>query len=404
MDRDVEYSVMPNGVRLVTRRMPGVRTVALGVWLHNGSRHESDSQHGYAHLLEHLLFKGSATYPQFKLAQHFEAMGGQINAHTGRELSALHGLVPAADAPVLLTLFASMLCDPGFTQEDLQRERGVVLQEIAGLEDVPEEHLEEEGIARAWPDHPMGRPILGRHGSVANAEAATLRDYLRERLVGQRLWIVAVGDVDHAALLHRGEALLALPTGETPQVTPPGFQGGRSEQHEDLHQSHLLWLSPAVAIDDPHYAARLMANHLFAGGVSSRLFQELREQFGLVYALHARLESFSDAGLWLVQTACQPERADDCREIVERHWAQLAAGGPTPDEFAIARAHLRANLRLEEDNPEAAMERLAREVIYLGRHRELGELEAALDAVSPASIRSLCAAAHSEPMFIHWHP
>ncbi|HEX9626077.1 MAG TPA: pitrilysin family protein [Acidiferrobacterales bacterium] len=402
MDETAEFSELSNGVRIATRRMRGARGAALGVWLINGVRHESPDEAGYAHLIEHLLFKGSAEHPQLALARRFEAMGGRINAHTGRELSALHGRVPAGDAPALLELFVSMLTRPGFTGHDLELEREVVLQEIAGIEDDPVELIEERGIALAWRDHPLGQPILGRVEVIGRAGTADLRRYLSGRLSGQRLCVVAAGDIDPAQLVERCAALAALPAGEPPAVRPPEFHPGDHGRRGAPGQAHLLWLMPTAGDADARGPAWLMANHALGGGVSSRLFQALREQRGLVYEIYSRVELYSDAGLWLVQTACDPRRAGECRAVVEDALAALAADGPTVEELDTARAQLDAELTLEADDPEAAMERLARDVIYRGRGRTVTEQRRALADVGTADVAAAVRASHARRLHLHW--
>ena len=168
----IETTQLPNGVRVITRQLPQRHSAALGVWLINGTRHEAEHESGYAHLLEHLLFKGTAELDAAALAQRFDAMGGQVNAFTGRELTAFHGLVPAADIPELLRIFIDMLRQPRFTDADLALEKQVVFQEMAMVDDSPEEALEERGIARAWRGHPMGRPVLGAREQLSRATAA----------------------------------------------------------------------------------------------------------------------------------------------------------------------------------------------------------------------------------------
>ena len=394
---------LPNGLQILSCPMP-TRSATLGFWIINGVRHQAPDQNGYAHLLEHLLFKGTAYHDARALALRFEAMGGDINAHTGRELTALHGLVPADDLYDLAALFRDMLLQPGFTTHDVAQERGVVLQEMALIRENPEEALEEAAIERVWPGHPMGQPILGDSEVIQRAGVSALRDYLHGVLQGARLCVAAAGRVDHESLLRACAPLGEHPAGIIPMQTPPRFEPGEHTARRDVTQCHQTWLMPAPPIADPAYTALAFANHLLGAGTSSRLFQTLREERGLVYGVHSRLELYSDAGLWVIQTACDADRARDCRVTVADAVRGLIDRGPTPEEMENTRRHLRAGLLLEEDDPHARMERLAQEAIYLQRHPALEERLARIDAVTPPAVQSLLAAAWARTCYWEWMP
>lgn len=396
----IRTATFANGVNVVTRRFPSQRSAALGVWLLNGVRHENANQQGYAHFLEHLLFKGIPDMDAWALADRFEAMGGEINAHTGRELTALHGLVPAEDLMDLLGLFIDMLLAPAFDSTDVDVEKEVVLQEMAMVQDNPEEALEDAAFRRAWPWHPMGRPVLGSRETISAATAADFRSYMLAQLTGGRVWIVAVGNVDHDAIVAACAPLALLPPGGGPETAQPRFTPGSHRRRGDWEQSHLLWVLPAPAFNDPSFHALVMANHILGGGASSRLFQEVREQRGLVYGIHSRLELYSDCGVWLIPTACDPHRRAECRKAVEETVEALIREGFDSDELEITRRHLWAGLVLEEDDPDGCMERLAREAIYLGRHPSLEDRTAALAAVSAEDVSRALARAWEERLFV----
>ncbi len=395
---------LANNVTIVSRAMPNTHSAALGAWILNGGRHQTAEQAGYAHLLEHLLFKGCEGMDALTMARRFEAMGGQINAHTGRELTALHGLVPEQNLLELLDMFITMLITPRFNERDLAVEREVVLQEMAMIEDTPEEAMEESAIELAWPHHPLGWPILGRQAVVENATAEGMHDYLRSLLTGNRLWIIAAGAVDHAALVQACTRLAALPPGTPPMQPAPIFTGGHHRARQDLTQSHLLWSMAAPSVSDERYPALVLANHLLGGGVSSRLFQEIREQRGLAYAIQSRLELYSDCGLWLIQTACEPDRAQECHQAVEDTLLRLMRNGPDADEVENSRNHLRASMLIAEDDPEENMERLAREAIYLKRHPTMEERLAQLAEITPETVMDNLSRAWSDTLNLEWSP
>ncbi|MEJ2566143.1 MAG: pitrilysin family protein [Gammaproteobacteria bacterium] len=392
----INSTILANGVHVVTKRLRGHHSTALGLWLLNGSRHETTAQTGYAHFLEHLFFKGTEQLDGPSLGVRLEAMGGQVNAHTGRELTALHGLVPKGYVPELLQILGGMLCRPRFDDHDVSLERQVILQELAMVEDNPEEALEDRAMGLAWPEHPLGQPILGRPEVIERATAATLRDYMRHHLSGDRIWVVAAGDVEHESLVTACRDLGQLPAGKLPRQPPPQFTPGIHAITLPGEQSQLLWIMPIPAANaDDHYA-RLVANHVLGGGVSSRLFQELRERRGLVYGIHSRLEFYSDGGTWSIHTACDPRRANACRDIVSASVEQLLQEGINEQELDIARRHLGAGLLIDEDHPDSIMERLAREAVYLRRHPDFPERMERLKAVTAETARAALATAWAQ--------
>ncbi len=405
MTPTINTTRLVNGVTIISCILPTAHSTSLGVWILNGGRHQTPAQVGYAHLLEHVLFKGTGTHSALGLARRFEAMGGQINAHTGRELTALHGLVPSQYMPELIQLFVDMLMNPRFDEQDMEIEREVVLQEVAMIADTPEEAIEETAVECVWLDHPLGWPILGREAVIANATSAALHTYLRDLLTGGRLWVVAAGAVDHAVLVQACAQLGDLPAGEPLPLSAPNFKTGHNRAQQDLAQSHLVWAMNAPAINDSaRYPALVVANHLLGGGASSRLFQEIRERRGLAYAIQSRLDLYSDSGLWMIQTACEPARVDECRRAVEDTLQQLMRDGPAADELEISRDHLRASMLIAEDDPEECMERLAREAIYQQHHCSTAERLAQLTAVTPQDIKDVLTHAWAQTLHLEWSP
>ncbi len=385
----IKSTCLANGVHVVSKPVTNSTATAVGLWLLNGSRHQRPNESGYAHFLEHLIFKGTARYDALTLAGIFEAMGGQINAYTGRELTAFHGLVPNEEATTLLALFVEVLLTPRFDDHDIAVEQDVVLQEMAMVKDNPEEMLEEAAVARVWPDHPMGWPILGSPEQIQNATPDIIGGYLTQLLKGARIWIVATGAVEHAALERASKGLLSIKEGARPRVAPPTFTESQFTKRYGIAQSCLQWDMPALPVTDTRYPALVVTSNLLGGGTTSRLFQEIREQRGLVYGIHSHLELYSDCGLWSIQTSCEPERLDECREAVAASTERLLHSGPTQRELDITRRYLKASLTLGEQNLESSMERLARDAIYLKRHPTLEEQLARLDDVNATDVMNM---------------
>ncbi|TGO03021.1 hypothetical protein PN36_14205 [Candidatus Thiomargarita nelsonii] len=361
-------TTLPNGTQVISQHIPGIQSVALGIWLQHGSRHEAPHQAGYTHLLEHLLFKGTKQHSATELATHFAAMGGQINAQTGRELTALYGLVTADKAGELLSLLLEVYLAPAFSEADVVHERQIVLQEMALGSD-----QEDAILAQIWPSN--AQPTL------QNATAAMLHDYWRENVQTCRLWITAAGAVRHDDLLERCTELSNFPKGQVPEQQSPQFVPVCHQIDNLSSQVQLTWVFPAPPFASPLLPVYIIANHLLAGSTVSRLYQALRLDRPLVYGVQGRLECYTDAGLWWIQTVVPVQHLTICRQRVETVWQTLAATGPTSAELACTLAHLQARVQLEADDSQATMERLAREAIYLGEIRTPASYLAQLESV-----------------------
>jgi predicted Zn-dependent peptidase len=365
MNREPWSHTLPNGLRLVC--LPGpTASVTLGLWLHDGSRFESADRSGWTHLLEHLWFRRTASRDGVAIAQAVDRLGGRVNAYSGRELTVLHGQAPGKRFGELTTLLLELLIGSDFTDADVNRERALIAQELAGLEYDPEATAARYLLAKVWPNHPLGREIVGTPASLARADAAALHRYRRERLVGHRLCVVAVGAVQPEQLLKLCEPLAGLPPGEAPTVVSPNFVRGRYRKSQPYGQTWLLRLMPSPATGSPDFAAAAFADQILGGGLSSRLVQCLREDLGLVYDARSWLESFSDTGLWWVQVSCNPAAADRVERELEASLLDLARRGPSEQELAVARQRSTAGLQLADDDPMLLMERLGRECLLSG--------------------------------------
>jgi predicted Zn-dependent peptidase len=384
----LQQTRLANGVRIISQADPSRRSVSLGIWWLHGSRHQSHNQSGFVHLLEHLVFKGNQQFSSQQLSDDFEAMGGQINASTGRELTSFYGVVPAQAWPELLTRLSSMLLTPGFNQHDLELEREVVGQEMAMVEDDTEEWLEELAVAHVWPKHSIGWPILGDMTQLQRASVNQLKDYLRANLTGERVLIVATGGIDHSQLVEAGQVFASLSTGQPSPNVPVRFTACRQQLSQEQQQSYLLWLMPAPALYSPDYITSIISNHLVGGGAASRLFQRLREELALVYGIDSRLELYQDSGLWLIQTSCDPERQNQCRTEVEAILWQLAEQGPNERELQLTKAHLRSSLQLDSDDIQAQHDYLAQQVIYANRLISLDEQLEQISRVSATDVQA----------------
>lgn len=390
-------TTLANGVRILSRPLPGRRSAALGFWLHNGARHDRPGESGYAHLLEHLLFRGSGRY-----APHFEALGGHVNARTGRELTVFHGLVTADRLRLLARLFTSQLLDPRLGGADLAAELPAVRHEQR-LAAADRDGQEDFVLARVWGAHPLARSISGASGDLAAVAPAAMQACHHERLTGASLWIVAAGAVDHDALVDACRTLERLPAGarahrQAPTFTPCRWSGGGGDETAEL-----LWVMPAPAPADPTYWAFVLGEQIAAGmPLSARLLQELRERCGLVYAVNSRVDLHSDCGLWWIRLRCEAALARVCRNAVEAVMAELVERGPEREELIRALAQQQARWTLEEDDPECVMERIGHEIACLDRVTALNERLARLTVAEPADVRMALAAAWRQRAAFEW--
>ena len=385
----IDVSTLSNGVQVVTDYQDNTQASTVSLWLHNGSRHQLPNQNGYAHFLEHLLFKGTQSHTAKALNDIFETMGGQINAQTGREITGFYGTVPNNDANKLLSLLQDMLLHPSFNEHDIEIEKNIVLQEMAMVRDDPEEVLTETATTNVWPNHPIGLPILGDSELITNATAQNLHDYLNSIRFGNRLWVVSVGGTPHDKVLEACKALETLPAGEAASSSTPIFTQKNTELEYGLAQSCLQWDMPALPPNHDDYPTLVVANHLLGGGTNSRLFQNVREELGLVYGIQSHLEIYSDAGLWSITTACEPENKQACFDAAEQCCETLLSHGATQHELDITRRYIKASIILENQNLEARMERLAREAIYLKHIDTIEERLAKIDKVTEQSVSNI---------------
>jgi len=380
------------------------RNAAIGIFVLNGVRHQGAGESGYAHLLEHLLFKGTASKDVLELSLCFEAMGGQVNAYTGRELMVLHGFVPGQDIYDLVAVFSDMIRAPRFSVSDFEIERDVVLQEMAMIREDPEEAIAEEAVAHVWSGHPMSQPILGFEADVAGATAGMLRAYGQKTFCGGRIFVVAAGDVESAQLVAALAALAELDTGTIPIQAPPKFGSHSRPAARDVSQAHLLWVMPGIPVGDMLEPTFTIANHLLGGGASSCLFQEIRERRGLVYDIQSRLESYADVGLWFIETSCAPQHLDECRAATEETVAQMLDGRSLTKEMAVTRRFVQATVLLDDDDPKARVERLGRELVYLGFPETTSARLAAFEQVTNEAVRHCLSTAWEQRRLFEWTP
>src|SRR5690606_4801164 len=300
----INVTTLSNGLRVVSHHMPHLETISLGVWVAAGARHESEHEHGISHLLEHMAFKGTRRRTARQIAEEIEQVGGELNAATSLEMTAYYARVLKGDEAVALDILADILQNSTFSEEELEREREVILQEIAGIQDSPDEIAYDLVQDAAYPGQAVGRPIIGTRASVARLTSTDLRTFLRTRYLAPRIVISAAGAIEHASLARHAEALFGgLNGGDSQDGSAAQYVGGRRTSRKLFEQSHLLIGFEAPSYRDQEFYAAQVFSGLFGGGMSSRLFQAARENRGLCYAIYSTAWGMADSGMFDIHAA-----------------------------------------------------------------------------------------------------
>src|SRR5215475_4093448 len=352
-----------NGLRVVSHHMPHLETVSLGVWVAAGARHEQESEHGISHLLEHMAFKGTERRSASDIAEEIEAVGGELNAATSLEMTAYYARTLKGDIAVALDILADILQIPRYREEELEREREVILQEIAATRDSPEEIAYELLQEAAFPDQAIGRPILGTAQSVARFETRDLRAFLRANYGASRMVLAAAGKVEHGVLLRHVEALFGgMNGGDSGRFEPARYTGGTRTSPKPFEQSHLVLAFPGPSYRQEEFYTAQVFSGLFGGGMSSRLFQEVRERRGLCYAIYSSCWALADSGLFGLHAATGAEMLGKLIDVVAAEFKRAAADKPAEGELARSKAQLKAGLLMGLESSSARAEQMARQL------------------------------------------
>jgi predicted Zn-dependent peptidase len=382
-----EITRLSNGLTVVTDPMPQLRSAMIGVWVDAGGRNETLAFMGISHMLEHMAFKGTATRSARDLAEEIEAVGGYLNAYTGREQTAFHARVLQDDVPLGVELLADILINPVFAPDELERERGVVLQEIGQAADTPDDIIFDHLQLVIYPDQPMGWPILGHAETVSGFQPEHLRTYMGANYRAGGMTFVSSGAVEHQAMVALvAEKFARLPAGATPAPLPARYAGGDIRVTEDLEQAHIAYALPGVSSTDPDFYAAQVYVTALGGGMSSRLFQEAREKRGLCYAISAFAQTAKDGGTIGIYTGTGEAEAAGISAVIAGEMEALAAGA-TDAEVSRAKAQMKSSLLMGLERPGQRAEQIAGHMFAFGRVLTVEELTARLDAVDAAAVR-----------------
>lgn len=385
----IRSTTLPSGLTVLSDEMPTVESASVGVWVCAGTRDETPEQNGIAHLLEHMAFKGTARRSPRAIAEEIEAVGGQINAYTSREQTAYYARVLADDVPLAVDMLADILQNSTLDAEELAREREVVVQEIGQAQDTPDDIVFDHFQAAAYPDQAMGRPVLGTAETVRAMDRDAVGAYLARHYRGKRMILAAAGRVEHDALVAlAAEAFADLPPGEAGDAEPARYAGGESRDPRQLEQLHLVLGFPGLAYDDEDYYALSVFSTLYGGGMSSRLFQEVREERGLAYSIYSFHSSYTDTGMFGVYAGTSPADVEELLDVIAKESGALAET-VSEEEIARARAQIKAGVLMALESSWARCERLANHMMSFGRIVPIEEMVARIEAVDGAAVERI---------------
>jgi predicted Zn-dependent peptidase len=386
-----EITKLPNGLTVITDPMPHLETAAVGVWVDAGARNETQATNGIAHMLEHMAFKGTSRRSARAIAEEIERVGGFINAYTAREQTAYYARVLKDDVALAVDIIADILQDSAFDNEELAREKGVVIQEIGQSEDTPDDIIFDHLQAIAFPDQPLGRPILGTEAHVRSFTRETLIEQIKGHYFAHGMLLIAAGAVTHEQMVALGQTHFAkFQTGNTKPVESARYAGGEFRAEDDLEQAHLALALPGFRSNDEDTYAVSVYSTVLGGGMSSRLFQEAREKRGLCYSIHTFGSSYADTGLFGVYAGTSAADAPELVNVIAGEMKSLAENAGE-DEVARARAQIKSGLLMGMEQASARCEQIAAQMFTYGRLMDTRELIAKIDAVDTKAVSRVAA-------------
>ncbi len=388
----IREHVLPNGLTLLTESMPNIRSVTIGVWLKQGSRHETPEENGISHFIEHLVFKGTEKRTAQQIAKTIDRIGGQCDAFTAKEFTCFYARTLDEHVPVAFDLLSDIVLRPRFLPEHIEKERKVIFEEIRMVEDSPDELVYDLFIETLWKGHPLGRPIQGTVESVSGLSPEALTGFFRSAYKPGNVLIAAAGHIDHEHLAALAEEAFGSmqPGGGPGPVSPPEARAEIvTREKPDLEQLHLCLGVPAFPHDHPQRYCGYVLNTILGGAMSSRLFQKVREDRGLAYTVYSSISSFADTGFMTVYAATRHGGIVPLLEAVCEELRAVKERPVEPDELAGAKDHLKGSLMLSLESSSSRMSNLARQLIYFGRQFELDEIVAGIDAVTAEGVQRL---------------
>ncbi|MCP3951125.1 MAG: insulinase family protein [Desulfobacterales bacterium] len=387
----VNGTVLDNGIRVLTKHMPHVHSVSMGVWVDVGARDESTTENGLSHLIEHMIFKGTRRRSAYDIAKEFDSIGGHTNAFTSFETTCYHAKVLDARLESMVDILSDIFLNSVFDPSEIERERPVILQEIGMSEDNPEDYLQTLASRAVWGDTPLGRSILGTRENVSTFTSQDVKHFFKRLYQPERILISAAGNLNHpkfVTLVRDGFEKID-PGNCFPERTAPPISATTGIFQRELEQEHLCINTPGIAISDPHRFAFSVLNTILGGNMSSRLFQEIREQRGLAYSVYSFASSYMDKGLFGVYAGVSPENTELTLDLILKQLDRLQTEPVGVDELADAKAFIKGNLLLAAESNDNQMVRLAQNEINFGQYIPVSEVVTRIEAVTADDVQAL---------------
>jgi predicted Zn-dependent peptidase len=387
----IEKTVLKNGLTIITEQMNHVRSASVGIWVRSGSRHEAANLNGISHFIEHTLFKGTGNRTSREIAVESDAIGGHVDAFTSREVASYYVKVLDQHLPRAFDLLADLVTSPLFANEELDRERNVVLEEIKMVEDTPDDLVHEVFVSNFWPDHPLGRSILGTADTLATFNHDRVVQYFQDVYTPRNLVVSGAGNIEHAKFIDMVEGYLGGLKDRPANLssTAPSTASHRVIINKDLEQAHLMMGTrcPSMTSDD-RYSVHVL-NVILGGGMSSRLFQTIREEHGLAYAVYSGVNAYTDAGYLSVYAATSPEQMPDVIRLSAEQFGKFKAEQVSDAELQRAKDQLKVSIMLSLESTSARMSNLARQEIFFGRQFTLDEMLERIDRVTVDDVQRI---------------
>ena len=392
--RNIERARLGNGIPVITEVMPHVRSVSIGVWINTGSRHELAEQNGISHFIEHMVFKGTTTRSAEDIARSVDSVGGHLDAFTSKEMISFNTKVLDEHLPLAFDVLSDLVLHPVFREEDIVKEQGVVLEELKMDEDNPDFLVHEIFAGNFWKDHSLGKPIIGSKKTIKSFHQEMVREYYNHAYVPENIVVTAAGNLDHGQVMRLVDGALGgldrrAPAPENRMPATHAIIALRDKQA--LEQVHLCLGAPSHALVDDRRYATYVLNTLLGGGMSSRLFQNIREKQGLAYAVYSEVGAYRDTGCMSIYAGTSIESAERVVEMILKEFRELKDGAITQEEMRRAKDHLKGSLMLSLESTSSRMMNLARQQMYFGRFISMDELLTSIEGVTVDQVQAIAA-------------
>ena len=391
-ERDIRTTTLPNGIKVITEAMSHVRSVSVGVWVGTGSRRETAEQNGISHFIEHMLFKGTANRSAEDIARSVDSLGGNLDAFTSKEMVCYNTKVLDEHLPIAMDVLSDLVLNPLFREEDIEKEKGVILEEIKMDADNPDYLVHEIFTSNFWKDHPLGKPILGTKETVKKFTQSTVRDYYQEIYTPENMLVTAAGNLTHDRLVSLvGERFETVKrAGPVPAVAPPATHARIAlRSKKELEQVHVCIGVPCYPISHEDRFICYVLNTVLGGGMSSRLFQNIRERQGLAYAVFSELNPYTDTGCLAVYAGTSLESAKQVVESVMKEFTEMKQTQVPHEELRRAKDHLKGSLMLSLESTSSRMSNLARQEMHFRHFFTLDELVESIEKVTAEAVQKV---------------